>query len=147
VESAWHHLATATIPVSRPQDAAEREADRVADAVMAGEAPARRERNSAGVQRGCAACGEDRQERGGPLQPKAAAGPPRQEQTGAQAAAGLRASSGWPLSEQQRAFFEPRFGRSFADVRLHTDAAANAAARSLDACARDAAATWWAPTR
>jgi outer membrane protein OmpA-like peptidoglycan-associated protein len=130
----WHHLAT-TIPLSRPQDPSEREADRVADAVMQGEpAAAAFRQHGVGVQRMCAACDEEdrEEEAGGMLQAKTAGGAPALEAAGA-AAAGLRASSGQPLAAPQREFFEPRFGRSFADVRLHTDAAADAAARSLNA--------------
>jgi len=41
--------------------------------------------------------------------------------------------SGQPLSATTRAFFEPRFGRSFAHVRIHNGAAAGARARSVNA--------------
>jgi Domain of unknown function (DUF4157) len=41
-------------------------------------------------------------------------------------------SSGRPLDAATRADLEPRFGRSFADVRVHTDAGAAASARALD---------------
>ncbi|HEX6938800.1 MAG TPA: DUF4157 domain-containing protein [Longimicrobiales bacterium] len=40
---------------------------------------------------------------------------------------------GAPLDGAQRAFFEPRFGYDFRDVRIHTDAAAGAAALGLGA--------------
>jgi len=40
---------------------------------------------------------------------------------------------GRPLSEAERAFFEPRFGCGFSHVRVHTDAKAAEAARSLRA--------------
>jgi peptidoglycan hydrolase-like protein with peptidoglycan-binding domain len=40
---------------------------------------------------------------------------------------------GHPLPQAERDFFEPRFGTSFADVRLHTDARANTAARTIGA--------------
>ena len=46
-----------------------------------------------------------------------------------------RRSQAAPLDSSLLAFFEPRFGRSFRDVRLHTGAQADAAARSLDAIA------------
>lgn len=38
-----------------------------------------------------------------------------------------------PLSGAERAFFEPRFGRSFEDVRIHTDERADVAARAISA--------------
>ena len=40
---------------------------------------------------------------------------------------------GQPLPESARSFFEPRFGQSFGDVRVHTGAAANRAAKSINA--------------
>jgi hypothetical protein len=38
-----------------------------------------------------------------------------------------------PLSANDRAFFEPRFGRDFNQVRLHTDSQAAEAARAVNA--------------
>jgi Domain of unknown function (DUF4157) len=40
---------------------------------------------------------------------------------------------GQPLSAAERAFFEPRFGHDFSQVRLHTDARATALARAVEA--------------
>lgn len=40
---------------------------------------------------------------------------------------------GSPLGEGERAFFEPRFGADFSQVRVHTDPAAAEAARALNA--------------
>jgi hypothetical protein len=44
-------------------------------------------------------------------------------------------SPGRPLDPAARAYMEPRFGRDFGDVRIHTDARADASARSVDALA------------
>jgi hypothetical protein len=44
-------------------------------------------------------------------------------------------SAGQRLDQATRAFFEPRFGNDLGYVRIHTDAAGQAAARSLDALA------------
>lgn len=44
-------------------------------------------------------------------------------------------SSGSPLDLATRAFFEPRFGHDFKDVRVHTGAAAANSAREIDALA------------
>ena len=41
--------------------------------------------------------------------------------------------SGHALRESARSFFEPRFGQSFGDVRIHTDARANTLNRALNA--------------
>ena len=44
-------------------------------------------------------------------------------------------SGGQPLSEPVRAFFEPRLGYDFSQVRIHTDARAAASARAVNALA------------
>ncbi len=101
----------AKLAVNQPGDAYEQEADRVAQEVvsapMASAAPA--------VQRKSA--GES-----GP----ATAPPVVHEALG---------SSGQPLDPTARAFLEPRFGRSFEDVRVHTGERPAEAARSIDALA------------
>lgn len=43
------------------------------------------------------------------------------------------AGSGRPLAPATRAFFEPRFGRDFRDVRIHTGDRAGTSARAVDA--------------
>ena len=45
----------------------------------------------------------------------------------------LRESGGQPLSEETRAFFEPRFGHDFSHVRVHTDVQAAESSRALNA--------------
>jgi hypothetical protein len=45
------------------------------------------------------------------------------------------ASAGEPLDTTTRAYFEPRFGHDFGDVRVHSDARARASARSVHALA------------
>jgi len=45
----------------------------------------------------------------------------------------LLQSSGRPLDHASRGFFEPRFGRDFSDVRVHTGPEASASARSINA--------------
>jgi hypothetical protein len=42
-------------------------------------------------------------------------------------------STGHPLDRSTRAFFEPRFGRDFSEVRIHTDTTAARSARALSA--------------
>ncbi len=44
-------------------------------------------------------------------------------------------SPGQPLDPMSRAFFEPRFGHDFGDVRIHTDARAGDSAQAVDALA------------
>jgi hypothetical protein len=42
-------------------------------------------------------------------------------------------SGGQPLTKEQQAFFEPRFGANFSHVRIHTDQSADTAARAVGA--------------
>jgi hypothetical protein len=42
-------------------------------------------------------------------------------------------SPGQPLDAATRAYFEPRFGKDFSGVRVHTDAAAGQSARDVEA--------------
>src|SRR2546430_11866080 len=44
-------------------------------------------------------------------------------------------SPGRPLDPDSRAFFEPRFGHDFGNVRVHTEASAGESAKALDALA------------
>jgi hypothetical protein len=44
-------------------------------------------------------------------------------------------SPGQPLDAETRAFMEPRFGRDFSHVRVHTDLRAEESARAVDAVA------------
>ncbi|MET0576358.1 MAG: DUF4157 domain-containing protein, partial [Mesorhizobium sp.] len=93
----------------------EREADRAAEAAMSdGKANAASPASEA-VQRKSASPG-------GTVQRNAAA-----------AAARAVSQGGAPLSPQERAYFEPRFGRDFSGVRIHTHDAAIKAARDIDA--------------
>jgi hypothetical protein len=141
--------------VSHPQDACEQEAEKVADAVM---------RDGLTTTVGSAHGGvAQRKALGGGACPSAPAGPEQEEpeetpsapvmamragvaggaqgggaapQAG-QLAAAVRTTgpAGAPLPRPARAFFEPRLGHSFADVRVHTDGAATRLAGSIDAAA------------
>jgi|GEM_PF-945473 len=107
-------LAARGVPLSQPGDAGERQAEAIAEAVMA---PA-----------GCAGCT--------PLAPcsscatgvqrsAAGSGPPAVPLPGLDA--------GQPLDGATRAFFEPRFARDFGAVRVHSGPRAARLARSLSA--------------
>lgn len=115
------------LSVSEPGDADEREADRVADHVVArlagqgGGDPAIQERPAAGAQRQCASCANEHAQR------KAAAGPRTENRVQ------LEASGGERLAPAQQRRMEGAFGRDFAAVRVHDDAAANQSARRLAA--------------
>lgn len=94
-----------TVGVSQPGDPDEREADRVADRVMG------MDEHDGKIQRtGNTADGQ--------------ASPHRIVEGG---------RAGQPLPPSARAFFEPRFGSDFSQVRVHTDGSAAADARALNA--------------
>jgi hypothetical protein len=138
--------------VSKPGDKFEREADTMADKVMRmpDRTPVTPEPGGppqiSRLQRKCTECeeeevqrqameGEMEEEEEGSLQAKEAAGQAAEVTSGVQAQIdGLR-GGGEPLSESVRAFFEPRFGRDFSQVRVHTGVQAAAAAHSINALA------------
>jgi outer membrane protein OmpA-like peptidoglycan-associated protein len=108
-------------------DAREREADAVADQVMAAiprraAAPGPLRPAAPAIRRSCAACADG--EHGAP--PAAAA---------AAADSALRAAArgGTPMVASQRAFFEPRLGADFSQVRIHAGGDAHAAAAGIGA--------------
>lgn len=126
----------AKLTVGPVDDPLEREADRVAEAVVSGRAA------PGTVQRKCAECEEEeqralRKEVGpGPVgssSPSSMAGGTPSSAAGPATAAVPSLGHGSPLPADVRATLEPRFGRSFADVRVHTDASAAASTTALDA--------------
>lgn len=96
--------------------------------VMRGEPAGRPAAIAAGVQRKCAGCREEEEvnRKAGPGDPAPAS------HAGAQVDAAL-AGPGRPLDPATRSFMEPRFGRSFADVRIHDGPAAATAAAAIAA--------------
>ncbi|MGD2114839.1 MAG: DUF4157 domain-containing protein [Acidobacteriota bacterium] len=127
----------AKLTLGPPDDAYEREADRVADAVLRMPEPDER------VQRMCPECEDELQrqpmddlEEEEELRTKSLPGPrgePSEISDGLAARIQALRGGGRPLPEPARAFFEPRFGRSFAGVRIHDDSRAQALARSVHA--------------
>lgn len=104
--------------LSHPDDAQEREADRMADLVMRGPQPGRASipmKPTSTVQRteGTAHAAH--------ITPSASA------------SIDALKSSGHPLPLSARAFFEPRFGADFSGVRIHTDSNAEHTAQSINA--------------
>ncbi len=135
------------LTVNKPGDSYEQEADRVADQVMRmpdPAAPVAASSASPALQRKCACEGtgnpctdcEEEAERGNKLHRRAnatntdaapAVAPPIVHE--------LLHSPGQPLEASTRAFFEPRFGRDFSHVRVHTGSLAADSARSVNALA------------
>lgn len=123
----------AKLAVSQPGDIYEQEANRVADQVMRMPDPT--------IQRMCAPCAAS-----GPSCPKCAeennlqiqrtaesSGMATGEQVPDDFVRGL--GPGQPLNSSTRAFFEPRFGADFSQVRVHTGPQAAASARTVNALA------------
>jgi len=128
--------------INEPGDAWERDADRVADAVMAGAAappadaagppkPALRRCACGGSCPSCRAKKEEddehplMREAAGPASPSPAVAPPVVHD--------VLASSGRPLEAGMRAFMEERFGADFGGVRVHADARAAESAAAVAA--------------
>jgi len=120
--------------VGQANDSLEHEADRVADQVMRmpvvefSPAPA-----SPQITRKCEKCEEEDKTK--TLRPRR---DPADETATYQAppvVASVLCSPGQPLERGARAFMEPRFGHSFADIRVHADAAAGESARAIGALA------------
>ena len=135
----------AKLTIGRPNDIYEQEADRVAEAVMRMPEPQ--------VQRKCAKCEEEERLQAKPIgnritpllqrqvepeeeeEPIQAKGEGNTPVITSNLASSINAlhGGGRPLSKAARAFFEPRFGRDFSGVRVHTSSRANQLARSINA--------------
>ena len=105
------------LPISKPTDAGERDADRLADTWLS---------SSTAVARPALAAtepGAQRKASGGAATPAADRA----------ASATPRSSGGQPLGADTRAFFEARSGADLGAVRVHTDAYAAASAAALGA--------------
>ncbi len=133
------------LKVSTPGDHYEQEADRVAEQVMRMPDSARgtgigmAQSSPLQLQRKCASCESEQKgkEEEETLQRKEQTGHtlPAPLTAGAQAQVAELRGGGQPLPASERAFFEPRFGRDFSRVRIHTDARAAESARSVNALA------------
>ncbi len=145
-QSRASHASPAPAPrISAPDSAEERQADRIADAVMRGSAVSggapTTPTDGGTIHRQCASCAA-----GGPACSSCAdeegdAGLLfRQAEGGGQVPGGstslaARAVSGagQPLPTAIRSYFEPRMGSDLGQVRIHTDARAGIAARAIHA--------------
>ncbi len=117
------------LQIGAVNDPLEAEADRVADQVMRmsdpGVAPAKL------VQRKCAECEEE--EKGKLSRKESAAAAALDRSAAPPIVHDVLSSSGQPLDSDTRAFFEPRFGSSLSDVRVHTGSAAADSAKAVRA--------------
>ncbi len=137
-----NHFIQAKLAISSPDDPYEREADQVAAQVLQssdGTQPALNiSRATGGLQR-LNNKGETAQ--GNPVKSKenrrlSSADSATSNNVSLSAAALNNATSnGRPLDKSTRAFFEPRFGRSFSDVQVHTGSMPNQTAQQINALA------------
>lgn len=120
----------AKLDISQAGDADEQEADRIADEVVSA--------NTVGtVQRKCAACAPGAtcpncEEKDGVQRKEKSEHSPQVNSKAASQITCLQ-GGGEPLSSSVRAFFEPRLGRDFSRVRVHSNGSAAEAARAIHA--------------
>ncbi len=125
--------------IGQPGDKYEQEADRVADTVM--RMPEIISREELHIQRSCPACDENElkrqpikeEEEEEKLQAKTTSDRIPEIDPNIESHIQSLNGGGQPLSEESRAFFEPRFGYDFSQVRVHTDVKAEEAARAVNA--------------
>lgn len=137
-----------TLTIGDPNARYEREAERVAERVMRADesvstASTSSDAGPARIQRMCSRC-RRRYEQGKPLnceeceqelqRSEAAQRKPSVHGRVTDRIRSLR-GGGSRLDEDVRSFFEPRFGRDFSDVRVHTGGRADAVARAVNATA------------
>lgn len=125
----------AKLQINGPGDNYEREADAMADHVMRMSDTSHNENTffkpAAGqIQRKCEHCEEEEK-----LHRKENSGAEVQGGNGLDNYVSSLASSGIPLPDTSRKFFEPRFGRDFSNVRIHNDSVAAKSAQSINALA------------
>jgi hypothetical protein len=144
-ESVVERMIQPKLTVSGPTDRDEREADRVAEAVMRSEKAdrSRIDGRTPALQRMCSRCRE-RFQRGKPLdceeceaklQRATDSGDGRTLDDDSEVAQQVRRarSGGRRLPQGTRSYFESRMGQDFGDVRVHTGSQADRAARSVNA--------------
>ncbi len=110
----------AKLSINQENDVYEQEADHIADNVM---------------RMGDNAIGQKSFFKPSAIQRKCSAGNEGVSSSDVDSYVGSLNSSGRPLSENSRKFFEPKFGRDFSDVKLHTDPSAAKSAQAINALA------------
>ena len=125
-------VAASPIAIGRRQDTLERQADRAADQVMAMPGAMVTPNAVPHIMRKCEACeAEDEAET---LHAKSSGGwDPIAGSAAPDSVHQVLRGSGAPLDAGTRAFFEPRFGRDFSNVRVHADTQAAESAQQVGA--------------
>src|SRR5579859_4697246 len=131
----------AGLRISDVNDPSEREADRVAQAVMTSQTgtshpPAVVASPAAAAQRKCAAC-EEEEYAANEISVQRRVDPNIRNiaHEGQKGVTKVLQCQNQPLPQATRDYFEPRFGHDFSQVRIHTDSQANASAKSIGALA------------
>ena len=122
------------IKISQPADAAEIEADQIADKVMripTGDVTAvtTTEKYSSAMKRKCRSCKNEEVV----IQRKPAASDANMPSQNPVHVSSVVSSGGRPLDNDTRRFFEPRMQRDFSSVRVHTNTLADRSSSALDA--------------
>lgn len=130
----------AKLSTGQPGDKYEQEADRVADVVMRMPEPGILSGNELSIRRSCSGCDENvlkrqpkKDEEEDKIQAKTSSDHIPEIDPNIESHIQSLNGGGQPLSEDSRAFFEPRFGRDFSQVRVHTGAKAAEAASAVNA--------------
>src|SRR5581483_9779645 len=121
----------AKLTINQPGDEYEREADHVAAQVMRTTAP-QVERGYDGGENGPEGYADKPPQRHRRLQTKHVADTPAVGDAPSSVVEAMR-SPGQPLDPATRAFMEPRFGRDFSGIRVHSDSAAGQSAQDINA--------------
>ena len=118
------------LSVTPPGDTYEQEADRVADQVMSSASvpPIQRKCDACAAGGPCPECEEEEK-----LQTKEVPGHVPQVTPKIESSLTSLRGGGQPLAPSVRAFFEPRFGRDFSGVRVHTDTTGAQSAKEIHA--------------
>lgn len=118
------------LSIGRVDDPAEAEADRAAEQAMRGGASPSLSSIAAGVQRMCAACAAEAEEK---VQRKADASVAHGPARAPPIVREVLQSPGQPLDPETRGFMERRFGHDFGRVRVHADSGASRSAEAVAA--------------
>src|SRR5579859_71836 len=121
----------AKLAVNTPGDSYEKEADRVAEQVMRMTEP--QLQRKCACEGSCPDCQKEKDEDVPRLQMKSVNGSSAGHTEAPPSVHEVLRSPGQPLDTATRAFMEPRFGRDFSSVRVHTDRAASQSAEEVHA--------------
>src|SRR5262245_17642500 len=121
------------LKVGAANDGFEQEADRVAEQIVSGGRLSSVNHAHRQVQRGMSSGAGEEETEENAVQRKSNSEASSKMPSGTDSYIQSMGGGGRPLSRAEAQYYEPRFGRSFKDVRIHTGAAADQASRSINA--------------